>query len=534
MQETAISTEEMRVTELNAQYLGVTLRMLMQNAGREVSREIVERENVAGKRIVILCGGGGNGGDGMVAARHLHEAGARVEVYLIGHERNMSSPDAVFNWNILKNLDGIVKSQLRSETAVRECNAIQEADILIDAMLGFGLHSPLREPTLSAVREFNKSPARKYSIDVPTGIDSDSGEVYGEAVRADVTITLHAPKPGLSRAASYAGEVIVVPIGIPPEASVICGDGDLWLFNKPRRAKSKKGDFGRILVVGGSNVYSGAPALTGLAALRTGADLVSVLAPQPVVPAIRSYSPTLMVTSLGTEILSEESVEVVLEMARKNDVVALGPGLGRAETTGRAVRTVVSSLSEDDHRMVIDADGLKLIAGSDVRLGAEQTVLTPHWGELSELMGRDIGDPHDMDNRIAMAVEAARTYNAVVLLKGPTDVISHPDGRYRLNKTGTPAMTVGGTGDVLTGITAALLARGKGAFRAAAAAAFISGKAGEAASAELGGRILPTDCIDRIPHVMSAHSITGIASRSSLANLLFTSLTGTQTMPRSG
>ncbi|MHA1771608.1 MAG: NAD(P)H-hydrate dehydratase [Candidatus Thorarchaeota archaeon] len=506
MQQDPITTEEMQVVELNAQYLGINHGMLMQAAGREVARVISNREKITDARVVVVCGGGGNGGDGMVAARHLHEFGAKVEVLLIGGSRGITSLDAKFNWYILQNLSGIKITELRTESAVSSCSAFKDASIIIDALLGFGLRSPIREPIATAIRMINESSARKYSIDLPTGIHSETGEVLNTAVAADVTITLHAPKQGLLKAPDYVGELVVVSIGIPPEASTICGSGDLWRFNHPRASQSKKGDFGRILVVGGSDVFSGAPALAGMAAYRSGADLVSVVAPEPVVSAIRSYSPNLMVVSTGTAILSPDAVEVVLQYTKKSDVVILGPGLGRAEETRSAVKAVLDNLIANQHNVVLDADGLKLVAGSGIKFGAEHTVLTPHWGELGVILGHDIGNPRSLNNRIAQAVEAAKLYDSTVLLKGATDIIARPDGKFKLNKTGCPAMTVGGTGDVLTGITAAFLARGKGAFAAASAAAFVSGLAGEAAFEKLGDHIVATDCIDEIPSVMHSES----------------------------
>ncbi len=502
MQQEPLSTEDMRVLELNAQYLGVNLGMLMQAAGREISRVIIDRESVRDAHVTILCGGGGNGGDGMVAARHLHEAGAKVELFLVGGKRAISSPDALFNWSILQNLDGIYTAELKTESAVSACSSIEKADIIIDALLGFGLRSPIREPIATAVRAINKSTARKYSIDVPTGIHSETGEVLGVAVKADATITLHAPKMGLSKAEQYVGTLIVAPIGIPPEAYTICGAGDLWRYNRPRSSHAKKGDFGRIMVIGGSDVFSGAPALAGMAAYRAGADLVGVVAPDGVVPAIRSYSPNLMVASTGTRILSPDAVELVLQYADRNDVIALGPGLGRAEETRAAVLDILKSLMDKQRKIVLDADGLKMIAGSGIKFNPENTVLTPHWGELRVIVGHDLGDSSDLNNRIARATEAATLYDSVVLLKGATDVIVHPDGRFKLNKTGCAAMTVGGTGDVLTGITATFLSRGKGAFPAASAAAFVSGLAGERAFEKYGDHIVATDLLEEIPAVM--------------------------------
>ncbi|MHA2025219.1 MAG: NAD(P)H-hydrate dehydratase [Candidatus Thorarchaeota archaeon] len=501
MEKEPITTEDMRILELNAEYLGVTHSMLMQNAGREVARVVTDTFDVKDKLVVILCGLGGNGGDGIVAARYLDEAGADVDVYLLGHETSIRNKDTLENWEILNNLHGITSLDLPTETAVKSCKAILEADVLVDGIMGFGLRTKLREPLLIAVKMINKSSAIKYSIDIPSGIDSETGKVHGAAVKADHTIALHAPKIGMTKDPECSGKVHIVSIGIPKEATYTVGPGDLRRFDQPRPLHSRKGDFGKILVVGGSDVYSGAPALTGLAALRAGADLVSVLAPEPVTFAIRSYSPNLMVTSLGTQILISDSVDVVLDMASENDVIALGPGLGIDQQTKLAVMTIVERLVKKKKSLVIDADGLKAIAGSEIKMDSERCVLTPHWGELEILMDKKQGDSFSLQNRIDRAVECASEYNSVILLKGPVDVIAHPNGNFKLNREGAPAMTVGGTGDVLTGITAGLLGQHGTAFQAATAAAFISGNAGEIAFDQRGDHIVATDCIENIHRV---------------------------------
>jgi len=503
MEQIPVSTQEMKSLELNAKYLGVSHSFLMQIAGREVARVISDNENIEGKSIVILSGLGGNGGDGIVAARYLDELGAKVKVFLLGHEKTISNEDTLVNWNILRNLKRISISSLITESDVKSCDAIEKADILIDGLMGFGLHSKLREPLLTAVKMFNKSHATKYSIDVPTGIDSDTGEIHGDAVKTDYTISLHATKVGILKSENYAGKVHIVTIGIPKEASYICGPGDLVPFNQPRSSTSKKGDSGRILVVGGSDVYSGAPALSGMAALRTGSDLVSILAPDPVVPAIREYSPNLMVTSLHTKILQPESVDTAYKQIIQNDVVVFGPGLGTHSETQTAVKSLVPKIIGAGIPLVLDADGLKAIASSRIKLNPDSVVLTPHWGELKILLPADMGDPKHQENRINKAIKAATQYNCIILLKGPVDVIAHPNGIYKLNRTGVPAMTVGGTGDVLTGIIASLLSHGGTAFQAAAAGAFVSGLAGELAAQERGNHLVATDCIEKIPDVFN-------------------------------
>ncbi len=502
LQETPLTTDEMRILELNAEYLGVTHSMLMQNAGREVARVVSSNENVKGKLVVILCGMGGNGGDGLVAARYLHEDGAEVEVFLLGYPENITNPDTRVNWNILGNLHEIPSLVLKTESEVRRCDSIEKADVLIDALMGFGLKSKLREPLLTAVKAFNKSKAVKYAIDVPTGIDSDTGDILGAAVMADHTIALHAPKKGMTAPSNVGGRLHTVSIGIPAETSRICGPGDMRILTPPRDKSTQKGDYGKILIVGGSDVFSGAPALAGMAALRTGADLVSIFAPESVVHAIRSYSPNLMVRSLGTRILTPESNDLVIEAAKDQDVVAIGPGLGLDTETNASVRTIVGKLAEKKKSMVIDADGLKALAGSGLAFDPENAVLTPHWGELGILLQEKLGNSRNHENRLRYALKAASRFNSVVLLKGAIDIVAHPDGRYKLNRTGVPAMSVGGTGDVLTGIVAALIVRGKGAFTTAAASAFISGCAGEAAFKQKGDHIVATDCIEQIPDAM--------------------------------
>jgi len=497
-----MTTEEMRVLELNSEYLGVSLGTLMEGAGREVARVIMNNEDIVDSQILILCGTGGNGGDGLVAARHLHEAGAFVKVVIVGDPSKISSPDTKKNWETLQNLHAIPKEILRTETDVKRCSSIKEADILIDALLGFGLTSKVREPIQTAIRLINKASGVKFSIDVPSGINSDSGKELGTAVKATHTITMHAMKPGLQENKELTGTIHVVAIGIPEEAYHVCGRGDLWLFNRPRKTDAHKGDYGRILVVGGSDVFSGAPALAGLAALRTGADLVSIIAPSSVAPAIRAYSPNLMVQSLDSPILDMNSVDTILDVALKNDVVALGPGLGMADATMSAFKEITEALASLSKPLVIDADGLKALSKTGQVFEAENTILTPHWGELQILLNRKSKAVLDDDTRLELAQEAAKKYGAVVLLKGPVDIVAEPEGNFKFNKTGTPAMTVGGTGDVLTGIAATMLSRRKGAFHAAAAAAFVSGTAGELAVQKLGERILATDCIEQIPYAM--------------------------------
>ncbi len=474
----------------------------MENAGREVARTIASHLDISKKKIAIFCGIGGNGGDGFVAARHLSEAGASVEVFLVGNPHRISAEHTRTNWDILQNMISIPIHIFSTESDVKRID-IKQFDILVDGLLGFGLTSKVREPIATAIKVVNKAPGIKYSIDIPSGLDSDTGKILGTAVRADHTITMHAPKPGLLKNPEVVGTLHVVAIGIPEDAYHICGKGDLWLFNRPRPKTAHKGEFGRILIVGGSDTYSGAPALAGMAALRTGADLVTVIAPESVASSIRSYSPNLMVKVVDSPNLDRSCLDIVLDEALRNDIIALGPGMGTASDTQTFFKELAESLASLGKPLVIDADGLRALAETGQVFEPNKAILTPHWGEMKALLKKKIKTTFSLDERLDYAKETALRYGAVVLLKGPVDVVAAPDGRYKFNHTGDPAMTVGGTGDVLTGITAALFAHKHDAFYTASAAAFISGLAGERAADELGGRIVATDCIEKIPKVMA-------------------------------
>ena len=264
-----ITSIEMRALELNSEYFGVSRLQLMENAGRNVATEIASRFKPEETRVTVFCGTGGNGGDGFVAARHLACLGFRVDVILAGRSADIVDEATRKNWVALQTLkDTVTLHQVYDSALIQGF----EADVVVDALLGIGLKGSLRPPILQLVKHVNKIKAFRISVDVPTGINSDSGEVLGDAVKADVTVTFHKMKPGLKKAQKYSGELVVRDIGLPCEFERFAGPGDVLAVVKPRPAEAHKGDFGRLLVVGGSEVFSGAPALVALAALRTGVD----------------------------------------------------------------------------------------------------------------------------------------------------------------------------------------------------------------------------------------------------------------------
>ena len=497
-----LTAEEMMIVDENSEYLGVPRLLLMENAGRSVADVIEQRIGVKGKRIVVVAGRGNKGGDGFATARHIACRGGRPVVILVGRGVEIEGREAKYNWEMIRRTDWSIRllelgDHVNFDALKRE---LEEADVIVDALIGTGLRGPLREPLLSIVKVINSCKAFKVSIDVPTGVNPSTGEVHGEAVRADATVTMHKPKRGLRGNEQYAGEVVVANIGVPPEAEIIVGPGDVRFTVRRRPPESKKGDWGRVLVVGGGWQYSGAPALAALAALRGGCDLAVIIAPQSVSGAIRSFSPNLIVQEVEGLKFKPKHVDEVVRVAERFDCVVVGLGMGVDEEVFEAVRLIVDKFRELGKPMVVDADGLKALArGLDVVRGAN-AVLTPHGGEFKLLFGTSLEG--SWAEKALKVKRVAREHEVTLLVKAhPEDVIS--DGiRVKVNMTGNPAMTVGGTGDVLTGLTASILSRGFSCLRAAAAASFICGAAGSLAAEEKGYHILATDVIDKIPEVM--------------------------------
>lgn len=492
-----ITSREMRALELNSEYFGVSRLQLMENAGQSIAAEIALRFKPDKTRVAIFCGSGGNGGDGFVAARHLACLGFEVDVILAGKSEEIMNDEARRNWLALQALKDVVAlHEVYDSSLVPSV----KAEVEVDALLGIGLKRALRPPILQLVKEINEMKGFCLSVDAPTGLDSDSGNVFGEAVRADLTVTFHRVKPGLAKtkAKKYVGELLVKGIGLPHEFERFAGPGDVSILTKTRLAEAHKGDFGRLLVVGGSEVFSGAPALVALAALRTGVDLTYIAAPQKTAHTISSMSPSLITVKLEGEHLNPRNAAVIKRYMEMSTAVVMGPGLGLHNETRDAVMKILEMMEEEKTPLLLDADGLKAFAESKRKAGLP-LVLTPHAGEYQLLTGKQ--PSRDLGKRAEEVQKTARKLGVVVLLKGPVDVIS--DGkRVKLNFTGNPGMTAGGTGDVLSGIVGTFLAQQADPFEAAVAGAFINGAAGDFVQSEKGDHIVPTDIIDWIPRVM--------------------------------
>lgn len=488
-----LTSQEFKAVDMNAVYLGVSTLQLMENAGRVVAEEI-EKRIPSGKKVAIICGLGGNGGDGFVAARHLSKK-FKVQVFLVGSSANIRSEDAKINWNIIQNMRASIEIQeLKDSTLIKPF----DVDVIVDALLGTGLKGALEPPLRDAVIMMNRSKGFKIAIDVPTGVESDSGDVKGEAFKADLTVTLHKNKIGFKNASRYLGEVVIKPIGIPQEAELFTGPGDVYLTNKPRPKNAHKGDFGYVLVIGGSETYSGAPALTGMGAYATGVDLVYIAAPETAATIIAGFSPSLVTIKLKGSRLTVKNLTQLQPFLNRVNAVAIGPGLGTSEDTIEAINELIDLFDEKNLPMLIDADALKSYATRLRKLKAP-AVLTPHAEEFRILTGKKVMGDHT--ERGETVQKEAEKINATILLKGEVDIIS--DGyRTRYNWTGNPGMTVGGTGDVLSGIVVGFMAMGFNPFESSVAGAFINGIAGDEVFKEKGYHILPTDIIDKIPRVI--------------------------------
>ena len=484
----------MRALELNAEYFGVSRLQLMENAGHQVALEVALRFKTD-KTVAVFCGLGGNGGDGFVVARHLLALGFSVSVILAGKAHEITDKAALENWNAIWSLKSAV-----SICEVYDSALIPEivADVVIDALLGTGTKGRLRPPILDLVRKINSLKAFRIAVDVPTGIDADTGETLGDAVNADLTMTFHRTKKGLGNAGKHVGELVVKQIGLPKELEGFSGPGDVLAVRKQRPSESHKGDFGRLLVIGGNEAFSGAPTLVALGAMRTGTDLVYVAAPEKTAYAISSMSPDLITIKLKGTHLNPENVTELKPIIAKVDAVVVGPGLGLHPETSKAVKMLIPLVEASQKPLLLDADGLKAFAAYKRRLKVP-LVLTPHAGEYAILAKKTL--PEDLNQKVADVHKTAAELDAVILLKGAIDVVSNGK-QFKLNFTGNPGMTVGGTGDVLSGIVGALLALKVNPFEAAVAGAFVNGAVGDFVFREKGYHMVASDLIDWIPRVL--------------------------------
>ena len=504
-----VTAAEMRaIDRATSERFGVPSLTLMENAGAVVA-ERVQLSWQAGEKIVVVCGKGNNGGDGFVAARLLHEKGKPVQVVLLADPAGLKG-DAAEMYTRLPFAPTIVRTseELKSEQ-VRQLLA----DVFVDAILGTGFKPPVSGLYAEAIAILNASKGRVIAVDIPSGADADAmAPQQGSIARADEIVTFTAPRPAHVFTQLTKGATYVSGIGSPDQAIVsslhlnLIHPRDYAAFIAPRPAESNKGNYGHVLVIGGSAGKAGSVAMAGMASLRAGAGLSTVATAKSALPTVAGFYPELMTEPLpetdGGTIATNAGVAIE-ELLKSMTVAAIGPGISRDPHTATLVRSLVT---HEKVPMVVDADGLNAFEGHTNELNGKGRILviTPHPGEMARLAGISIADVQK--DRLGVARQFAREHDLIVVLKGHRTLVVQPDGEAWVNTTGNPGMSTGGTGDILTGMVAAMLAQEKRAqspqtaLLAVCAAVHLHGLAGDLMREKVGEHsLVATDLLRGLP-----------------------------------
>lgn len=522
-----VTAAEMReIDRLTSERFGVPSLTLMENAGSAVA-EFAALAYPAAQSFGVLCGKGNNGGDGLVAARKLAEAGKTVRVLLLS-DPNQLRGDAAENYKRLAGKSKSPRSRQKHGKAgpasveviagwnSPAAKSVLSSNVLIDAILGTGFRPPVTGVYAEAIAAINAVTAPAIAVDIPSGADADNPAVQtGLIARADAIVTFTAPRPAHVFGNLTSGPTVIAPIGSPHEAiqsslrlNLITAHDVAHLF-APRPRDSNKGMYGHVLVVGGSLGKAGAAAMAGFSALRSGAGLVTVATAKSVLPTVAGFHPELMTEPLddtGDGAISARAFQSLEKLAEKKTVFAIGPGISRNQETAEVVRKIIA---KGGVATVLDADGLNAFEGRandlgpNARTGGENTlVLTPHPGEMSRLTGMPIKDIQR--NRLEVARNFAKRHAVILVLKGDRTIVAGPDGEAWVNPTGNPGMATGGTGDILTGMVSGLIAQFPDrAFEAVIAAVYLHGLAGDLARDEVGEQpLVATDLIQCLPEAL--------------------------------
>ena len=484
--------------------IGIASAVLMENAGRQVVAAMeamfAELESL---HVAVLCGRGNNGGDGFVVARTLAQHGVAVSTFLVGTAGDVRG-DARANLDVLVRLGHPVVEIADAAAWELHFSELRGADVLVDALFGTGLRTPLTGLFETIVADINGSDLPVVSVDLPSGLSADSPEPIGPCIDATMTVTLGAPKLPLvlPPAEAHCGDVVIADIGLP-DAVIESLDGPyvelltrgaMRALVEPRPADSHKGDYGHVFVAAGGPGRTGAAHLAAMGALRSGAGLVTIATPRSCQPILAAMAPEYMTDPLpeGADGLAPEALEIVL--ARAADVIVAGPGLGTGAGTVAFVRGL---LDRSGVPLVLDADALNAFAQAPERLvGSEgrDVIITPHPGEMARLAGVTTADVQA--NRIDIARNFAEAHGLYVVLKGHRTLVATPDGQVCVNPTGNPGMATGGMGDVLAGMIAAWVAQLLDADAACRLAVYLHGMAGDLAEASEGEvALIPGDLL---------------------------------------
>jgi len=512
-----LTGEQMRQADRHAiDVLGVPSLLLMEAAGQGISAALRrDLPRLGEDGVLILCGKGNNGGDGLVVARHLARAGVRASVVLLARARDLKSDAAANHRAALAN--GVSIDEVPDErTWARRELALERFGVVVDAILGTGSAGGARGFFGTVITAVNERARRVVAVDIPSGMNADSTKVEGVVLRAHRTYTLCRPKLPLvlGETAELAGRWVVIPIGIPDAAVASVGATLDWLDSDamrgilpPRAPADHKGTFGHLLVVAGSRGQSGAAVLAARGALRSGAGLVTLACPASAQAIVAPQQAEVMTAALpepATGAVARRATAEIAGLLTERDALAIGPGLGTEKETRDCV---LATMSKATVPVVVDAAGLDALVKADVRkLRGEKRaalVLTPHPGEAARLL--DTNTAKVQADRLGAARKLAERLGAVVVLKGHRTLVASPDGRVSVNSTGNPCMATGGTGDVLAGMLGALLARRIPARDAARLAAYVHGDAGDRAAALRGGEGMTAgDLLEQVPRALAA------------------------------
>ena len=515
------AAEMRRIDRETIEGIGIPGIVLMETAGSAIVSAI-ERHYPTCRRIGILAGKGNNGGDGIVIARQLAHSGRDVHLFLVSPEASFTG-EARLNLQIAKNLGLQIEEPFISDTSENSdiaLNHVSSCELLVDAIFGTGLRGAVRDPIAALINGINRLPIPVLSVDLPSGLDADTGHPLGTCVQADRTVTIGLPKRGvlMHPGAVLTGTLEVVDIGFPKQVIDAQNIKINWTTRRealrwvpPRPPASHKGSYGRVLVVAGATGMTGAAALTSEAALRAGAGLVTLATPRHLNPILEGLLPevtTLPLPETDAGSLAASAASDILEFAKKTDaILAIGPGLSQHRETVSLVHHLIRENQTQGLglRMVLDADGLNALAQAreTISLLNEETVLTPHPGEMARLANTAVSALEK--DRIRTAQQFASEHGLTLVFKGAPTVTSIATGEVWINSTGNPGMGTGGMGDVLTGIIAGLMAQGVTSENAAVLGVYLHGLAGDRA-ADISGMhgLIASDVLKAVPQAIAS------------------------------
>ena len=502
-----VTAAEMReIDRVSSERFGIPSLTLMENAGTAVAAFVLSQYSSA-ESVGVICGKGNNGGDGFVAARKLHEAGCDVRVLLLAERSELRGDAAEMFTRLPMPAVGVSKKEQLNTEAAR---SVFNADVLVDAILGTGFRPPVSGLYAEAIASLNASTSPSIAVDIPSGADADVlGEQVGAVARADAVVTFTAPRPAHVFGMLTTGPTVVAPIGSPDDAVVsslqlnLITARDVAPLIGPRPAASNKGNFGHVLVLGGSTGKAGAAAMAGMAVLRAGAGLSTVATAKSVLATVAGFHPELMTeplpeTEAGSIAMASLQQGRLDGLVKAKTVLAVGPGISRYPETSELVRAVVKKYKLP---IVLDADGLNAFEGraGELKSSPGHLVITPHPGEMARLAASTI--PAVQHDRLNVARTFAREHRLIVVLKGHRTLIAQPDGTVWVNTTGNPGMATGGTGDILTGMVAGLMAQHPDRIaEAVVAAVHLHGLAGDVARESMGEHsLVATDLLKALP-----------------------------------